>query len=100
MPPAGRHTSRMEPLLAPSAKRSWPLLGLGACPFVPGFGIFFGAAAVTWALLSARPRAQWGGLLGGEGALLHVGGGAVLAGTCRHHPAARRSTGGRWTHGP
>ena len=30
-------------------KRSWPLLLLAGCSIIPGFGIFFGAAAVTWA---------------------------------------------------
>src|SRR5207249_9683930 len=68
----------MEPLPAPSAKRSWPLLVLGACAFVPGFGIFFGAAAVTWGLVSDRPRAKLGVILGGAGALLNLVGGAML----------------------
>src|SRR5437899_11729063 len=74
----------MEPLPAPSAKRSWPLLVLGACAFVPGFGIFFGAAAVTWGLVSDRPRAKWGVLLGGAGALLNLVGRAVLVGRFEH----------------
>src|SRR6266550_4185351 len=75
----------MEPLPAPSAKRSWPLLVLGACAFVPGFGIFFGAAAVTWGLVSDRPRAKWGVLLGGAGALSRTHGQIP-----RHSPAAGR----------
>jgi len=37
-------------------KRSWPLVALGAAGFVPIFGFFLGAVAVTWALLSERPR--------------------------------------------
>ena len=91
MPPAGRHTSRMEPLPAPSAKRSWPLLALGACAFVPGFGIFFGAAAVTWGLVSDRPRAKVGVILEGVGALLNLVGGAVLVGRFEHTPVVERS---------
>src|SRR2546430_11758183 len=81
----------MEPLPAPSAKRSWPLLVLGACAFVPGFGIFFGAAAVTWGLVSDRPRAKWGVLLGGAGALLNLVGGAVLVGRFEHTSVVERS---------
>src|SRR5438876_2619151 len=81
----------MEPLPAPSAKRSWPLLALGVCAFVPGFGIFFGAAAVTWGLVSDRPRAKWGVLLGGAGALLNLVGGAVLVGRFEHTPVVERS---------
>src|SRR5437762_14383317 len=81
----------MEPLPAPSAKRSWPLLVLGACAFVPGFGIFFGAAAVTWGLVSDRPRAKWGVLLGGAGALLNLVGGAVLVGRFGHTSVVERS---------
>src|SRR2546426_8925333 len=81
----------MEPLPAPSAKRSWPLLVLGACAFVPGFGIFFGAAAVTWGLVSDRPRAKWGVLLGGAGALLNLVGGAVLVGRSAEHTSELQS---------
>src|SRR5947207_14878085 len=81
----------MEPLPAPSAKRGWPLLVLGACAFVPGFGIFFGAAAVTWGLVSDRPRAKWGVLLGGAGALRNMVGGAVLVGRFEHTPVVERS---------
>src|SRR5438034_9479180 len=81
----------MEPLPAPSAKRSWPLLALGVCAFVPGFGIFFGAAAVTWGLVSDRPRAKWGVLLGGAGALLNLVGGAVRVGRFEPPPVVARS---------
>src|SRR5438132_14393952 len=81
----------MEPRPAPSNKRSWPLLVLGACAFVPGLGIFFGAAAVTWGLVSNRPRAKWGVILGGAGALLNLAGGGVLVRRCEHTPAVERS---------
>src|SRR5205823_10597618 len=81
----------MEPLPAPSAKRSWPLLVLGACAFVPGFGIFFGAAAVTWGLVSDRPRAKLGVILGGAGALLNLVGGAMLIRRFEHTPVVERS---------
>ena len=81
----------MEPLPARSTKRSWPLLALGACAFVPGFGIFFGAAAVTWGLISDRPRAKWGVILGGAGALLNLVGGTVLVQRFDHTPVFERS---------
>jgi len=81
----------MEPLPAPSNQRSWPLLALGACAFVPGFGIFFGAAAVTWGLVSNRPRAKLGVMLGSAGALLNLAGGAVLVGRFEHTPIVERS---------
>ena len=81
----------MEPLPARSTKRSWPLLALGACAFVPGFGIFFGAAAVTWGLISDRPRAKWGVILGGAGALLNLVGGAVVIQRFDHTPVFERS---------
>src|ERR1051326_2435112 len=35
---------------------SWPLLVVAACSFLPGLGFFFAAGAVSWALLSSRPR--------------------------------------------
>ena len=81
----------MEPRPAPSNQRSWPLLVLGACAFVPGLGIFFGAAAVTWGLVSNRPRAKWGVILGGAGALLNLAGGAVLVRRFEHTPVVERS---------
>jgi hypothetical protein len=42
----------------PNAKRSWPLLLLTACSLIPGFGLVFGAAGVSWGLVSDRPRAR------------------------------------------
>ena len=67
------------------------MLALGACAFLPGFGIFFGAAAVTWGLVSDRPRAKWGVILGGAGALLNLVGSAVLVGRFEHTPMVERS---------
>src|SRR2546429_7104568 len=81
----------MEPARAPSNKRSWPLLALGACAFVPGLGLCFGAAAVTWGLVSDRPRAKWGVMLGAAGALLNLGGGAALVARVEHAPLGERS---------
>src|SRR6266566_875006 len=79
----------MEPRPAPSNKRSWPLLALGACAFLPGFGLLFAAAAVTWGLVSDRPRARWGVILGGAGALLNLVGGAVLVARFQHAPVVQ-----------
>jgi hypothetical protein len=81
----------MEPRPAPSNKRSWPLLALGACAFIPGVGLLFAAAAVTWGLVSDRPRARWGVILGGAGALLNLAGGAVLVARFQHAPVVERS---------
>src|SRR5690242_14622132 len=76
---------------SPSHKRRWPLLAPGGWGLVPGFGIFFGAAAVTWALVSNPPRAKWGVLLGGAGALLNLVGGAVLVARFEHTPVVEHS---------
>src|SRR5213080_2222986 len=76
----------MEPTRAPSNKRSWPLLVLGACAFVPGLGLGFAAAAVTWGLVSDRPRVKWGVMLGAAGALLNLGGGAFPVPRCEQAP--------------
>ena len=62
----------------PGAKRSWPLLLLAGCSFIPGFGLFFGAAGVSWGLVSDRPRARLAVVLGATGALLNLMGGAFL----------------------
>ncbi len=62
----------------PNAKRSWPLLVLAGCSLIPGFGLFFGAAAVSWGLVSDRPRARVAIGLGATGALLNLMGGALL----------------------
>ena len=61
---------------APS-KRSWPLLVLAAGAFIPALGLFLGAAAVTWGLVSSRPRAMLAAAIGGAGGLLNLVG-AVL----------------------
>lgn len=57
---------------APKAKASWPLIALAVLAFVPGFGFVLGAAAVTWGLLSDRPRAKLAVGLGAAGAFLNL----------------------------
>ena len=59
-------------------KRAWPLFVLAGASFVPGLGVFFGAAAVTWALVSDRPRALVAAGLGAAGAFLNLLGGGLL----------------------
>ena len=54
----------------PNAKRSWPLVLLAGCSFIPGCGLLFGAAGVSWGLVSDRPRARLAVVLGAAGALL------------------------------
>jgi hypothetical protein len=76
--------------LAPRTKSSWPLIVLAATSFVPGFGFFLGAAAVTWGLLSDRPRAKLAIVLGGSGALLQVLLIAIIGWRMRDSPEMRQ----------
>jgi hypothetical protein len=67
-------------------KRSWPLLLIAAGAFLPGFGLFFAAAAASWGLVSDRPRARLAVILGGTGGLLNLVGGVLLAWSMRNSP--------------
>jgi len=60
---------RLDPV---ARKPSWPLIGLAVLSFVPALGFFLGSAAVTWGLLSDRPRARLAVGIGAAGALLQV----------------------------
>lgn len=60
-------------------KRSWPLFTLAAGGFIPAVGLFLGAAAATWGLVSSRPRAILAATIGGAGALLNLAGGVAMA---------------------
>jgi len=60
-------------------KRAWPLFLVAGASFIPGIGVILGAAAVTWALISDRPRALVAAGLGAAGALLNMLGAGVLA---------------------
>jgi hypothetical protein len=57
---------------ASRAKPSWPLLLLAMLSFIPGFGFFIGSVAVTWGLLSERPRARLAIGIAATGALLQI----------------------------
>jgi hypothetical protein len=70
-----------------SAKRSWPLLLLASCSLTPGFGLLFGAAGVSWGLVSDRPRARLAVVLGATGALLNLIGGGLLLWHLQGQPA-------------
>jgi hypothetical protein len=61
-----------------TAKSSWPLVTLGALSFVPGFGFFIAAVALTWALVSDRPRARLAGILAVAGAVCQLVFGALV----------------------
>lgn len=76
-----------SPESMPKPKRAWPLFLLAGAAFLPGFGVFFGAAAVTWALVSDRPRALVAAALGAAGALLNLMGGALLVWHAGKNPA-------------
>ena len=67
-------------------KRAWPLFVVAGASFVPGFGVFFGAVAVTWALISDRPRALVAAGLGATGAFLNILGGGLLMWHLGHNP--------------
>jgi hypothetical protein len=54
------------------ARRSWPLVTLASLSFIPGLGFLLAAIAVSWALVSDRPKARLALILGGAGALLNV----------------------------
>jgi hypothetical protein len=68
------------------AKRAWPLFLLAGASFVPGIGVLFGAAAVTWALVSDRPRALVAAGVGAAGALLNLVSGALLVWHVQKNP--------------
>ncbi|MEO8295838.1 MAG: DUF1772 domain-containing protein [Gemmatimonadota bacterium] len=53
-------------------KASWPLMFLALTSLIPFLGFFSGSVAVTWGLLSDRPRARAAVLVGGAGALLNI----------------------------
>jgi hypothetical protein len=76
---------------APKPKRAWPLLLLPALGFVPLFGVFLGAGALTWGLLSDRPRAKLAAILGASGALLNILGVMLLAVLYQHAPETNRA---------
>ncbi len=59
-------------------RKSWPLLTLAALSFIPGFGLFFAAAALSWALVSNRPKARLAGILATTGAVLQIGLGGLM----------------------
>lgn len=63
---------------APPAKAAWPLLLVAGLSFIPGFGLVFGAIAVTWGLLTRRPRKKLAIILGAAGAALTIAEGALL----------------------
>jgi hypothetical protein len=71
----------------PEAKRSWPLLLLAGCSFIPSFGFLFGAAGVSWGLVSDRPRARLAVVLAAVGALLNLMGGGLLMWHLQGQPA-------------
>lgn len=62
----------------PRTRRSWPLFALAACGFIPALGLFLGVAALTWGLVSSRPRAMFAAMIGGAGALLNLTGAIVF----------------------
>ena len=71
---------------------------LAASGFLPALGLFLGAAAATWGLISSRPRAMLAATIGGAGALLNLAGGVAMVWRMERTPrfaAARTLTTGR-----
>lgn len=75
------------------AKRAWPLFLLAGASFIPGIGVVFGAAAVTWALVSDRPRALVAAGLAASGAFLNMLGGGLLVWRLGHDNPAYAAAG-------
>ena len=73
-------------------KRSWPLLALAAGAFIPVLGLFLAAAAVTWGLLSSRPRALLAAVIGGAGGLLNLAGGVLYVWQVQGDPVYTATT--------
>lgn len=72
-------------------KASWPLVALAALAFVPGLGFIFGAVAVTWGLVSDRPRARLAIGLGAAGAFLNLIGAIVFSFALKDNPIMRQA---------
>ncbi len=81
----------MTPPPAARPKASWPLLALAALAFLPGVGFFLGAAAVTWGLVTSRPRANLAVGLGAAGALLNLTAILVATFVLKDTPALREA---------
>jgi len=79
----------MSPDKPPSAKRSWPLVTLAVLAFVPGLGFLFGSAAVTWGLVTDRPRARLAVGLGAAGAILQLVAAVVVTLSVQDTPSIR-----------
>ena len=67
-----------EPITTAKPKRSWPLLLVAACSFIPGLGILFASIGLTWGLVSDRPRAMRAAIIAGAGGVLNLIGGVLL----------------------
>lgn len=77
--------------IAPRPKATWPLMALAVLAFVPGLGFFIGAAALTWGLLSSRPRAKLAAAIAGAGALLNLAGVMVAMFSMRDNPLMKEA---------
>jgi hypothetical protein len=73
-------------------KRSWPLLALAAGAFIPMLGLFLAAAAVTWGLVSSRPRALLAAAIGAAGGLLNLLGGVLFVWRMQGDPVYAATT--------
>jgi hypothetical protein len=73
-----------------ATKRSWPLLLVAACSFIPVLGFFIGAIAVSWGLLSDRPRARLATTLAAVGAFANLAGLLLVTFFFQRTPEAAR----------
>jgi len=85
-------TPRDHAVPVSDTRRSWPLFALAAGAFIPAFGLFLGAAAVTWGLVSSRPRAMLAAAIGGAGGLLNLVGGMLFVWRMQGDPAYAAAT--------
>jgi hypothetical protein len=74
----------------PRPKPAWPLLLVAVLAFIPFIGVLFGAIAVTWALVTDRPRARLSLVIGGTGAVLNLAIPVVIALRAPHDQALDR----------
>ena len=70
---------------------AWPLLVVAGSAFLPIIGFFLGAVAVSWGLLSDRPRARLAVGLGFAGALANLALVFIVAWSTHDSPAMRQA---------
>lgn len=71
----------------PPQPSGWPLFVMAGSSFIPVLGIFFGAVAIPWGLVSRRRRARLAAALGAAGVFLNFAAGVALVVRSERDPA-------------